>query len=139
MIKELDQDINLQKINHAYFFECNNEDFALKRATDFAEAVLGGKLANNPDCKIVETDEKSIKVDQIRELQKDILLRTIPTVITILTLPRKNPVFPKQPQLRVSFVATTTTPLRLSIRSFALTEPRLSEPALQTSLHKTTL
>lgn len=77
MIKELEQDINLRKINHAYFFECNNEEVALKEAKEFAEAILGGKLENNPDCEILKTDEKSIKVDQIRELQKDILKKPI--------------------------------------------------------------
>lgn len=77
MIKELEQDINLNKINHAYFLECNNEDVALKEAKQFAEAILGGKLENNPDYKILETDEKSIKVDQVRELQKDVLKKPI--------------------------------------------------------------
>ena len=77
MIKELEQDINLKQINHAYFFECNNDDIGLEEAKGFAVAILGGKLENNPDCEILETEEKSIKVDQIRELQKDILKKPI--------------------------------------------------------------
>jgi len=90
MIKELEQDINLGKISHAYFLECNNDDIALDEAKKFAERILCGKLENNPDCEIVETDEKSIKVDQIRELQKDILKKPINSERKVYIIPQAN-------------------------------------------------
>ena len=64
MIKELENDITNSSINHAYFFECNSEEVALNEAKNFAEVILGKKVLNNPDGEIVETDEKSIKVDR---------------------------------------------------------------------------
>jgi len=90
MIKELEQDISLNKINHAYFFECNNDDVGLKEATDFAERILGGKLENNPDCEIVQTVEKSIKIDQIRELQKNIMKKPINSERKVYIIPQAN-------------------------------------------------
>lgn len=90
MIKELEQDISSGKISHAYFLECNNDDIALEEAKVFAEKLLGGKLENNPDCEIVETDEKSIKVDKIRELQKDILKKPINGERKVYIIPQAN-------------------------------------------------
>ena len=77
MEKELQEDIVSNRINHAYFLECNDEEKALKEAKDFSEGILKNKIENNPDYKIVETTEKSIKVEEIRELQKDILKKPI--------------------------------------------------------------
>lgn len=77
MIKELEQDINFNNINHAYFFECKNEEIALNEAKMFAEKILGNKLDNNPDYEFIESEEKSIKVDRIRELQKSIQKKPI--------------------------------------------------------------
>lgn len=77
MVKELERDIDLKRISHAYFFECDNEGVALDEAKKFASLILGNKLENNPDYEILETSEKSIKVDQIRELQKDITKKPI--------------------------------------------------------------
>lgn len=90
MIKELEHDISSGKINHAYFFECSNDDVALKEAKEFAEKILNGGLENNPDCEIVETDEKSIKVAQIRELQKDILKKPISGERKVYIIPQAN-------------------------------------------------
>ena len=90
MVKELEQDINLGKISHAYFLECNSDVVALNEAKEFAKEILGGKLENNPDCEIVETDEKSIKVDRIRELQKDILKKPISSERTVCIIPLAN-------------------------------------------------
>ena len=90
MIKELSQDVNLGKINHAYFFECNNEEVGLKEAKEFSEMILGGKLENNPDYEVIDTEEKSIKVDQIRELQKNILKKTIKSERKVYIIPQAN-------------------------------------------------
>ena len=77
MIKELEQDVKLNKIGHAYFLECDNEEIGYIEATEFAQNILGSKLENNPDFISIKTSEKSIKVDEIRELQKDILKKPI--------------------------------------------------------------
>ena len=90
MIKELSQDINSGNINHAYFLECNNDEIGLEEAKKFAEEILGAKLDNNPDCEIVETNEKSIKVDQIRELQKNILKKPINSERKVYIIPEAN-------------------------------------------------
>lgn len=77
MIRELEQDIKLNKIGHAYFLECDNEEIGYNEATEFAQAILNSKLENNPDFISIKTSEKAIKVDEIRELQKDILKKPI--------------------------------------------------------------
>ena len=77
MEKELQGDINNNRINHAYFLECSDEEKGLKEAKEFSEKILNSKLDNNPDYKIVETSEKIIKVDEIRELQKEIQKKPI--------------------------------------------------------------
>jgi len=90
MIKELRQDIDLGKVSHAYFLECSNDIIAINEAKEFAEAILGTKLENNPDYEIVETPEKSIKVDRIRELQKDILKKPINSKRKVYIIPQAN-------------------------------------------------
>jgi len=77
MIRELEQDIKLNKIGHAYFLECDNEEIGYTEATEFAQNILNSKLENNPDFISIKTSEKAIKVDEIRELQKDILKKPI--------------------------------------------------------------
>ncbi len=77
MLESLEKDIKLNKINHAYFFECNDERKALEEAKEFAQKILGKKLENNSDYVLVNTEEKAIKVDEIRELQKDISKKPI--------------------------------------------------------------
>ena len=77
MIKELEQDIKFNKIGHAYFIECDNEEIGYNEATEFAQNILNNKLDNNPDFISIKTSEKAIKVDEIRELQKDILKKPI--------------------------------------------------------------
>lgn len=90
MIKELEKDINSKRINHAYFIEGNNDELALNEAKEFAKLILGGELINNPDCEILETEEKSIKVDQIRELQKNILKKPIAGERKVYIIPQAN-------------------------------------------------
>ncbi len=77
MEKELQGDITNDRINHAYFLECSDEEKGLKEAKEFSERLLNGKLDNNPDFKIIETNEKIIKVEEIRELQKEIQKKPI--------------------------------------------------------------
>jgi len=90
MTKELEQDIKLGKINHAYFLECSNEAAGINEEKEFAKMILGGKLENNPDYEIVETEEKAIKIDQIRELQKSILKKPINSEKKVYIIPQAN-------------------------------------------------
>ncbi len=77
MISELKNDIENESINHAYFLECNDENKALEEAKEFASLILGKETQNNPDCTVFITEEKSIKVESIRELQKDIAIKPL--------------------------------------------------------------
>jgi len=77
MINELKNDINNGSINHAYFLECNDEKKALEEARSFASEILGKSIDNNPDCTIFLTEEKTIKVESIRDLQKDVAIKPL--------------------------------------------------------------
>lgn len=90
MIDKLQMDIDSGKIGHAYFFECEDSDMARREAVEFAEKILGKKSLNNPDLVLVETDEKSIKVDQIRHLQKDILIKPISSERKVYIIPEAH-------------------------------------------------
>ena len=77
MINELKNDINNGSINHAYFLECNDEKKGLEEARSFASEILGKSIDNNPDCTIFLTEEKTIKVESIRDLQKDVAIKPL--------------------------------------------------------------
>lgn len=77
MINELKNDIEKRNVNHAYFLECNDENKAIEEAKEFASLILGKDTKNNPDCTVFLTEEKSIKVESIRELQKDIAIKPL--------------------------------------------------------------
>lgn len=77
MIEKLKSDIDNESVNHAYFLECNDESKALEEAKEFATLILGKGTENNPDCTVFLTEEKSIKVESIRELQKDIAIKPL--------------------------------------------------------------
>ena len=95
MINELKNDINNESINHAYFLECNDEKKALEEAKSFASEILGKTIDNNPDCTIFLTDEKTIKVESIRELQKDVAIKP-------LIFPKKVYIIPYAEKMNIS-------------------------------------
>lgn len=95
MINELKNDINNESINHAYFLECNDEKKALEEAKAFASEILGGTVENNPDCTIFLTDEKAIKVESIRDLQKDVAIKP-------LMYPKKVYIIPYAEKMNIS-------------------------------------
>lgn len=75
---KLQKELENNNISHAYFFECFNEEEALKEIEKFAMAILGRNIANNPDYKIIRPEEgKAIKIEQVRDMQKDIALLPI--------------------------------------------------------------
>lgn len=90
MVDELMQDINNNSINHAYFFECSDEEKGLNVAKEFAKKIFGKDILNNPDCNIFITDEKSIKVESIRELQKDISVKPLMNSKKIYIIPEAS-------------------------------------------------
>ncbi len=73
--QELLQTIKSNKLSHSYLF-IGTEGIGKKLiAKDFAKIVLNNniQLDNNPDFEIVEPDGLSIKIDQIRKMQRKIL------------------------------------------------------------------
>lgn len=90
MIKELENDIINNNINHAYFLECSDETKGVNEAKEFAERIFGANIENNPDCNIFTTDEKSIKVDSIRELQKDISIKPLMNLRKVYIIPQAS-------------------------------------------------
>ena len=60
------------KISHSYLF-IGTEGIGKKLiAEEFAKIILKQDIVNNPDFKIIEPDDKSLKIDQIREFQSKV-------------------------------------------------------------------
>lgn len=74
----LKKDLESKKINHAYLIECNDVLKGLNIAKDFAKGIFGiDSLDNNPDFYLINSEDKSIKIEQIRQMQKDINIKPI--------------------------------------------------------------
>lgn len=71
--QELKQKIQLNKISHSYLF-IGTEGIGKKLfAIEFAKSILKFDTTNNPDFVQIDPDGNSIKIEQIRELQKKII------------------------------------------------------------------
>jgi len=71
--KELEQTVKLNKVSHSYLF-LGTEGIGKKLfAKKFASMILKSELENNPDFQMIEPDGNSIKIEQIRDMQKKIL------------------------------------------------------------------
>ena len=70
---ELKQTIELNKISHSYLFIGTEGIGKSLFAKEFAKTILGYDLNNNPDFVQIEPDGNSIKIEQIRELQRKII------------------------------------------------------------------
>lgn len=69
---------DINNVNHAYLIESKNIEYAYEKVKEFAEQLLNSKdLTNNPDYNLVEAEDKSIKINQIRELQSDIIIKPL--------------------------------------------------------------
>lgn len=70
---------DINNINHAYLVVCKNINCAYSQVKEFACQVLQSyDLENNVDYKlIIPEDGKSIKVNQIRDMQSDIVIKPI--------------------------------------------------------------
>jgi DNA polymerase-3 subunit delta' len=78
MQKLLENDLETGNISHAYLLECKNIDLGTKMSEDFAKAIFTDEgLENNPDFKMIFPDDKAIKIEQIREIQKDMNIKPI--------------------------------------------------------------
>ena len=71
--QELTNLVTSNKISHSYLFIGTDGIGKKLIARDFAEMILGMSLENNPDFAEIEPDGTSIKIDQIRNLQKKVL------------------------------------------------------------------
>ena len=70
---ELIQSVKLNKISHSYLF-IGTEGIGKKLiAKEFAKMILSSNIENNPDFIEIQPDGNSIKIDQIRDIQKNIL------------------------------------------------------------------
>jgi len=70
---ELKQTIELNKISHSYLFIGTEGIGKNLFAKEFAKMILCSDLNNNPDFVQIEPDGNSIKIEQIRELQRKII------------------------------------------------------------------
>ena len=70
---ELKQTIELNKISHSYLFIGTDGIGKCLFAKEFANMILGYDTNNNPDFVQIEPDGNSIKIEQIRELQRKII------------------------------------------------------------------
>jgi len=70
-------DIEHGTVSHAYFLECDDEVVLKRETEEFVKKIFKDNLDNNPDYKVITVEDKSIKVDKIRELQKDVIVKPI--------------------------------------------------------------
>lgn len=70
---------DINNINHAYLVVSKNTNYAYQLVKDFATKILdSNELQNNSDYKLIEAEDgKSIKINQIRELQSDVAVKPL--------------------------------------------------------------
>lgn len=74
------------KIPHAFLF-CGKSGLGKKQvALEFASWILGKKIENNPDFTLIEPKSKKIQIDEIRELIRQVSLKTFLTGIKIVVI-----------------------------------------------------
>ncbi len=71
--QELIQIVKTNKISHSYLFLGTSGIGKKLIAKQFAKMILGYDLENNPDFQIIEPEGASIKIEQIRTMQKRVL------------------------------------------------------------------
>lgn len=72
--------IKNQKISNAYIFESQNPAYNLEKAKEFADLIFKSKgidldLNTNPDLIIINKENETIKLDDVREVIKGMYLR----------------------------------------------------------------
>ena len=75
--EQLKQSIQNHKTSHSYLF-VGTEGIGKKEiAKEFSKALLCNDIQNNPDFQIIEPDGNTLKIEQIREMQKKIAEKPI--------------------------------------------------------------
>lgn len=74
----LQKELDIGKISHAYLLEGNDTEYIIEQVKEFAKKLfLNDNLENNPDFTIVSPDDKTLKIEQIRDLQRNIIIKPI--------------------------------------------------------------
>jgi len=70
---------DINNINHAYLVVSKNTEYAYSQVKEFVEKILNANdLSNNVDYKLIESEDgKSIKINQIRDMQSDVAIKPI--------------------------------------------------------------
>ncbi len=75
--EQLKQSIQNHKTSHSYLF-VGTEGIGKKEiAKEFSKALLCNDIQNNPDFQIIDPDGNTLKIEQIREMQKKITEKPI--------------------------------------------------------------
>lgn len=70
---------DINNINHAYLVVSKNTEYAYSQVREFVERILDSNdLQNNVDYRLIESEDgKSIKINQIRDLQNDVAIKPL--------------------------------------------------------------
>ena len=78
MNQVLQKELNIGKISHAYLLEGSDTEYIIEQAQEFSKNIFNNdNLENNPDFNIIYPDDKTLKIEQIRDLQKNIVIKPI--------------------------------------------------------------
>jgi len=78
MNQVLQKEIDVGKISHAYLLEGSDTDYIIEQVKLFSQSIFeNNSLENNPDFTIISPEDKSLKIEQVRELQKNIIIKPI--------------------------------------------------------------
>ena len=70
---------DINNINHAYLVVSKNTNYAYEEVSNFVKIILNSNdLQNNVDYKLIESEDgKSIKINQIRDMQSDVAIKPL--------------------------------------------------------------
>jgi DNA polymerase III gamma/tau subunit len=70
---------DINNINYAYLVVSKNTEYAYNQVKEFVEMILNSTdLQNNADYKLIESEDgKSIKINQIRDMQSDVAIKPL--------------------------------------------------------------
>ncbi len=74
----LQKELNTNKISHAYLIESSNTETALESIKEFVCKLFNNdSLDNNPDFSLIIPIDKTLKIEQVRQMQKDLIIKPI--------------------------------------------------------------
>lgn len=70
---------DINNINHAYLVVSKNTEYAYSQVKEFVEKILNSSdLQNHADYKLISSEDgKSIKINQIRDMQSDVAIKPL--------------------------------------------------------------